>query len=113
MLRSKSYAAWRCAVIAAVCLLAVPGLGSAQSLSARLCDDAADGHLDEFDFATAALVASGVESDRTLGAWRDLYHSLHRQTFSAAVLHRAERFPEAIHAQLHERVLVGRYQTAA
>jgi len=61
---------WCCALaIGAQSVCAAP----AATLTQRLVADARDGQLDEFGFFTAALIASGVDDERELTGWLDIY----------------------------------------
>ena len=103
------YLGWHCALLASVGLLGLAATARAETLSEHLLADAVDGRLDSLDFAAACLVASGVENPRELAAWQDLY-AIRRAELVAAVELATEPLPSAIHAELHERLLTGRYR---
>jgi hypothetical protein len=103
----------RCAPLLTAWLLVSVASGRAESLSQRLLEDAADGRLETLDFASAALVASGVEKQPELQAWLDLYRLRRSEILAAVRLDDGEPLAKAIHAELHERILTGSYQTEA
>jgi hypothetical protein len=104
--------AWGCALVAAG-LLGIAVQMRAEGLSERLIRDAADLRVDAFDCAEAALIASGVESERELAPWLDLYRLRTTEILAAARIAHDVPLPQAIHATLHERVLTGRYRAEA
>jgi hypothetical protein len=79
-----------------------------------LADARDDGRLAEFDFLSAALVAGGVEQECQLDGWRGDYVARR----AAMVEWARHEFPKrkrlaALHAAMHQRVLVGRYDATA
>ena len=99
--------------VAVFCALCCPTPAVAESLDERLVTDAADGKLDEYDFLSAALIAGGVSDGCELEHWRRTYAELRATALVAAHSNKANEKLAAIQAALHERILVGSYQTAA
>jgi hypothetical protein len=101
---------WRLLAILGVSLFTAAVSG--QSLDQRLLLDAADGELDDHDFISAALVASGVSDDCELATWRRAYEE------QAAAIDLPAAGPikmrlKAIQAALHEQFLTGTYVASA
>jgi tetratricopeptide (TPR) repeat protein len=100
---------------AASSLAATPaGLSASSPLELRMREDASDGQLDEHSMAEAALIAGGMDNASELAA------HLQRIANWQAELRRNVRpddVPDeqaaAIHRFMHERILVGGYQSDA
>jgi tetratricopeptide (TPR) repeat protein len=111
----RSHARWRCALAAcALVWLAAGPPADAQPLPERLLTDAADARLDDFDFLAAALIASGVELPCELEGWRFRYANLRDSVVNEDLASPppAGRLPR-LHASIHDRILIGNYETAA
>jgi hypothetical protein len=92
------------------CLLAS---AAGQTLDERLVTDAADGRLDEFDFLSACLIASGVTDECELSGWADSW--IQRQTAALGRLPAGGPFYRlaALDEGLKQRLLRGQYRTEA
>ncbi len=79
----------------------------------RLSDDAADGHLDDFDFLTAALIASGVESPSRRQMLRDQFDRWWRERSIELqrIREPREQARVLLHA-LHSDIFRGQYYAA-
>jgi tetratricopeptide (TPR) repeat protein len=99
--------------LATCAILLLTASASGQPLDKRLFEDARDGRLDKFDFFAAALIAGGVVDEGELSGWLDRYMQ-HRQELLGLVMQQPtpERL-QAIHAELHKRILTGAYRTSA
>src|SRR5438445_396476 len=73
LLRSCMYAALVRSAAAVCALVLIASAGLAQSLDEQLLADARDGTLDDFDFISAALIASGVADPCELYHWQWQY----------------------------------------
>ena len=80
----------------------------------RLLADAHDGRLEQVDFLSAALIASGINNPTELAEARRQYVALAKDVQADALRHLppAEKAGE-LHARLHAEVLVGDYQRDA
>jgi tetratricopeptide (TPR) repeat protein len=85
----------------------------AQPLDTRLFADAADGELDEHDFISAALIASGVTDDCGLAQWQSIYGELRSAALASLKGSSLKERLAATKLALHERILVGRYRASA
>lgn len=96
-----------------VAVISLPSAAGAESLEDRLVADAADGQLDEFDFISACLVASGVEDECELLGWKLAYDE--RETVILKRLNK-ERLADRVghlQAALHFEMLSGNYMREA
>jgi tetratricopeptide (TPR) repeat protein len=95
------------------CLMLAAAPAPAESLDGRLLADAADGTLNEHEFISAALIASGVSDGCELQWWRAAYAELRLSALeSLDGIFSNERLA-AIQSALHERILVGAYVASA
>jgi hypothetical protein len=103
---------WRYALaLGAAMLLVAPAM--AQPLPDRRLDAVGGGRLNGGDFFTAALIASGVEDACELGGWVDCYAERRNQLLSDIPASSSLDRLRAIHAALHEQILVGKYEAVA
>jgi len=87
---------------------------AAATLDQRLLVDAADGRLDDFDFASACLIAGGMSDPSELAELRSRWCELQQRIDLAA----AREVPPGdlareLHAALHAEILVGGYRSDA
>src|SRR5262245_61004994 len=103
---------WRCAlIVGALVLIAAPVTG--QTLTEQLLADARDGTLDGIEFFEATLIASGVEDEGELSGWRNEYGARRAKLLTAAAGRSQLERLRALHAALHQRLLMGEYKTEA
>jgi tetratricopeptide (TPR) repeat protein len=112
-MRGDSGRVWRCAVALAALLTLATAPISGQTLKGRLQADARDGGLEELDFLSAALIASGTDDPSELAGWLAGYHQRRAQLLARVRAGSPRERLEAIQAGLHERVLTGDYRMAA
>jgi hypothetical protein len=101
---------WALAIAAA---LAPPAGAVGQNLTERILVDARDGSLDDFDFAVAALIASGVEEQSELAGWIRDYDEKRARLLATISNGPIDDKLQAMHAALHEQWLTGIYRTNA
>jgi len=99
---------WRNVLLVCLTLVIPTPRALAQSLQEQFLSDAQDGQLDQFDFISAALIASGVHRACELDGWRLRYEDLRAQIADDRMGGLA-----AIHAAVHERLLRGNYRSSA
>lgn len=93
--------------------LVIAAPAGAESLDSRLLADAADGELDEHEFISAALVASGVSDGCELARWESTYDELRSSAQATLKGGSLNERMAAVQAALHERILIGRYVSSA
>jgi hypothetical protein len=82
-------------------------------LDGRLIADARDGHLDEFDFVSACLIASGVNDECELSGWAERYQEREAAALDALLPAESLERLEGLHRELHVRFLQGVYRADA
>lgn len=102
-----------CQLLSLYCALLFTAPALAESLDARLLADAADGELNEHEFISAALIASGVADGCELAQWRCRYVELRTAALESLEGSSTGERLAAIQAELHERILIGTYVASA
>jgi len=102
-----------CQPLSLCCALLLSAPAVADSLDARLLADGADGELNEHEFISAALIASGVADGCELAQWQRAYAELQTAALENAQGGSTSERLAAIQSALHERILIGRYVASA
>jgi hypothetical protein len=107
----------RCALATGAALylfaLTIARTASAESLTDRVLNDCRDGRLDDIEFSTAALIASGVEDECELAGWITAFAERRDAVVGNVSEGPAIERLRAIHAAMHRTILTGSYRTAA
>jgi len=102
---------WQLLTLGCVLLCAEPA--PAASPDARLLADAADGELNEHEFISAALIASGVDDCCELAWWRAVYAELLLSALDSLEGGSTNERQSTLQLALHEQILVGTYVVSA
>jgi hypothetical protein len=85
----------------------------AATLGERLLFDARDGRLDDFDFLTAAVIASGAQTIDDVKKWLAMYEPVRAGIVGKLPAGTTSDRLKAIHAAAHQFVLTGAYVESA